>query len=52
MDPIFAIKRIYGNYLKKKLKKLEYRYILEIKDCFSKWLWCYPLKDKTGETVL
>ena len=33
-------------------EKLDYKYILEIKDCFSKWLWCYPLKDKKGSTVL
>lgn len=33
-------------------KKLEYKYILEIKDCFSKFLMCNPLKNKEGETIL
>ena len=33
-------------------KKLEYKYILEIKDCFSKFLMGYPLKNKDGETTL
>lgn len=33
-------------------KKIKYKYILEVKDCFSKWLWSYPLYDKTGESVL
>ena len=36
----------------KELKeKINFKYILEIKDCFSKWLWCVPLQDKNGETV-
>ena len=29
-----------------------YKYILDIKDCFSKWLWSYPLPNKEGVTVL
>ena len=33
-------------------EKINFKYILEIKDCFSKWLWCVPLQDKNGETVL
>ena len=34
------------------VSKIEYRYILNIKDCFSKWMWSYPLKNKCAETVL
>ena len=29
-----------------------YRYILNVTDCFSKYAWIVPLKDKNGETVL
>ena len=29
-----------------------YRYILNVIDCFSKYAWSVPLKDKKGETVL
>ena len=29
-----------------------YRYILNVIDCFSKYAWGIPLKDKKGETVL
>ena len=29
-----------------------YRYILNVIDCFSKFAWSVPLKDKKGETVL
>ena len=29
-----------------------YRYILNVIDCFSKYAWSVPLKDKRGETVL
>ena len=29
-----------------------YRYILNVVDCFSKFAWSVPLKDKKGETVL
>jgi len=29
-----------------------YKYILEINDCFSKLLSCYPLENKEGKTVL
>ena len=29
-----------------------YRYILNVIDCFSKYAWSVPLKDKTGKTVL
>ena len=32
--------------------KFHYNYLLEIKDCFSKWMWCYPLENKTGYLVL
>ena len=28
-----------------------YRYILNVIDCFSKFAWSVPLKDKKGETV-
>ena len=28
------------------------KYILEIIDHFSKWLWCYPLENKEGDNVL
>jgi len=37
---------------KKALKNITYKYILEIKDCFSKWMWCYPLENKEGQTIL
>ena len=33
-------------------EKLDYKYILEIKDCFSKFLMCYPLKNKNAESIL
>ena len=33
-------------------EKLNYKYILEIKDCFSKFLMCYPLKNKNAESIL
>ena len=29
-----------------------FRYILNVLDCFSKYAWSVPLKDKRGETVL
>ena len=29
-----------------------YRYILNVTDCFSKFAWSVPLKDKKNETVL
>ena len=29
-----------------------FRYILNVLDCFSKYAWSVPLKDKKGETVL
>ena len=29
-----------------------FRYILNVVDCFSKYAWSVPLKDKKGETVL
>ena len=29
-----------------------YRYILNIVDCFSRYAWSIPLKDKKAETVL
>ena len=29
-----------------------YRYILNVIDCFSKYAWSVPLKDKKGQTVL
>ena len=29
-----------------------YRYILNVIDCFSKYAWSVPLKDKKGETIL
>ena len=29
-----------------------YRYILNVIDCFSKYAWSVPLKDKMGKTVL
>ena len=29
-----------------------YRYILNVIDCFSKYAWSVPLKDKKGKTVL
>ena len=34
------------------LKHLRYKYVLEIKDSFSKLMWCYPLENKEGNTVL
>ena len=37
---------------KKALKNITYKYILEIKDCFSKWKWCYQLENKEGQTIL
>ena len=33
-------------------EKIQYKYILDIKDSFSKWLWSYPLLNKEGSTVL
>ena len=33
-------------------KHLRYKYVLEIKDSFSKWMWCYPLENKEKNTVL
>lgn len=30
----------------------EYKYIVEIDDHFSKWLWCYPIVNKEAKTVL
>ena len=29
-----------------------YRYFFNVIDCFSKYAWSVPLKDKKGETVL
>ena len=29
-----------------------YRYILNVIDCFSKYAWSVPLKDKMGKTFL
>ena len=29
-----------------------YRYMLNVIDCFSKYAWSVPLKDKMGKTVL
>ena len=39
--------------LEKNLVKITgYKFILEIVDHFSKWMWCYPLINKEGEIVL
>ena len=32
--------------------KIGYKYILELVDHYSKWMWCYPLKNKESITVL
>ena len=28
-----------------------FKYLFSVVDCFSKFLWVYPIEDKTGETV-
>ena len=29
-----------------------FNYILTVIDCFSKYAWCIPLKDKTGKEII
>ena len=29
-----------------------YKYVLTVTDCFSKYSWCYPLKSKTSNEII
>ena len=40
-------------YLPKEIReKFAYKYIMDIIDHFSKWMWSYPMKEKTAEEAL
>ena len=50
--PHFRYQADIWEFSRKIFNKFTYKYVLEIKDCFSKWMWCYPLTNKEGSTVL
>ena len=40
-------------YLLPDIKNIcEYKYVIDIVDHFSKWIWSYPVKSKTSEEAL
>ena len=40
-------------YLPPDIKNIcEYKYVIDIVDHFSKWIWSYPVKTKTGDEAL
>ena len=40
-------------YLPKEIRnKVSYIYVMDIMDHFSKWMWSYPMKEKTANEAL
>ena len=40
-------------YLPKEIwDKVNYKYIMDIIDHFSKWMWSYPMKEKTAQEAV
>lgn len=49
LDEIFAADLVDMNFCKD--QNDDYRYILTVIDCFSRYTWAIPLKNKTGEII-